>query len=1054
MPMVPSVNQIFAANGAVPPSAQQQQSSPTMASGTIPPRTLPIPPDQVPLPSPEPRSSPPSSQTYPGPQSGVNPHFPRPVRAPPSFLRHFTDAEVDDLKITEVMADIERVELQQQPSSNTYPTSYGPGLRSDTPSQKDPIERVRAMERASPSNLDLQSRRQREPARESPKARDRQPTSPSNTGFIQQNQHSGAPTPERRLSPKPSHIATNDQQAQHSQNIIYGRDYATRDSPGVPRRAGNIGTDPRSSLSYNNQTPPLQSSVARTPDKTLPLQEEAEDEFGPSSKGPWKETGLGALDRISSPTPSSDLNPDGNSQRYDRHNGRGDPLNGRGIEENAPQSKASDSTNRYSDKDGEDSGSYTPRSPTANLPDHRSHEKYYQHPNQRTSPKVSSRVKSRNGSIDGLGLRTIDPSAFEANAPSSAAPSTTPSERSSYIDHRQQQDNQYAPPKQVYQPQTQTQAPNPNPSYSNYSQGLAPRSPQASHRTFSERQAPPPPASVPPQPNYPKNGYYDQAQVYPDDFQNYSEDPASFSYLHAYLASPRPDAPIPPTPHSQSAAPSPSPFPNGYGGKAMPYSPIAPVGSPYPYPFTHVRRNPPAPTGFSQYSSNYDPNHPAAIQEQLAKQWQIYLQNQANGNMTDSTFSPAATPFQGANYNPYAFLHTARLTRQQRDTMSLHSSPSHEPIPLPMGPRTGRKKDLSKDLRHQMASRRRPPPRVDSTQPRDTSPEPSSSGEETAGEYPPTTTSTQPTSRESSMTNGERGGKSLSPLNGGELWKTTSTSSSAAGEKGEGKDEVEAEDDEDEDWIDEDEEADDSDLLDFEYHPNYVANTDKRRRRWEVGWEALVQSFQKLDRQTDTTMVVLAAPPHSNKLYSIRSRSIRRAPVLRNSATIRDIRSSFKRLAKQRKNIRPVKPQSLAEKLLESSSVTGDGSDGSNESRAEDLRKALEMALGSLNVLNGMYERRESRWQEEMKKMQHDKEQVSFYLNQVLGIASSQQPALQAPAYPQPLPPFPMAMTMPGALPGAGGPPYSAFPPLPSSSLSMVQQPVPSVKEPSSAKTM
>ena len=50
------------------------------------------------------------------------------------------------------------------------------------------------------------------------------------------------------------------------------------------------------------------------------------------------------------------------------------------------------------------------------------------------------------------------------------------------------------------------------------------------------------------------------------------------------------------------------------------------------------------------------------------------------------------------------------------------------------------------------------------------------------------------------MTNGERGGKTLSPLNGGELWKTASTSSSTVGERGEGKGEVdEAENDEDED---------------------------------------------------------------------------------------------------------------------------------------------------------------------------------------------------------------------------------------------------------------
>ncbi|RXW22628.1 hypothetical protein EST38_g3233 [Candolleomyces aberdarensis] len=193
-------------------------------------------------------------------------------------------------------------------------------------------------------------------------------------------------------------------------------------------------------------------------------------------------------------------------------------------------------------------------------------------------------------------------------------------------------------------------------------------------------------------------------------------------------------------------------------------------------------------------------------------------------------------------------------------------------------------------------------------------------------------------------------------------------------------------------------------------------------------------------------MVVLAAPPHSNKLYSIRSRSIRRATVLRNSAAFREVRSSFKRLATQRKNIRPVKPQSLAEKLLETSSMTGDGSDGSNESRAEDLRKALDMALGSLNYLNGMYEMRENRWQEEMKRMQEDKEKASLILNQVLGIASSQHGQPQHNSV-HSLPP-PLMMTVPG------GPPYHTFPPLPSSSLSMMAQAVPTVKEPTSAKTM
>lgn len=131
-------------------------------------------------------------------------------------------------------------------------------------------------------------------------------------------------------------------------------------------------------------------------------------------------------------------------------------------------------------------------------------------------------------------------------------------------------------------------------------------------------------------------------------------------------------------------------------------------------------------------------------------------------------------------------------------------------------------------------------------------------------------------------------------------------------------------------------------------------------------------------------MVVLAAPPHSTKMYSMRSRSIRRTTVLRNSTSLREVRSSFKRLATQRKNIRPAKHQSL-EKLLENQSLSGDGSDGSTESRAEDLKKALGVALDSLNMLNGMYEMRETRWQDEMRRMQADKEKMSLILNQVLG---------------------------------------------------------------------
>ncbi|KAG2136024.1 hypothetical protein DEU56DRAFT_806086 [Suillus clintonianus] len=82
------------------------------------------------------------------------------------------------------------------------------------------------------------------------------------------------------------------------------------------------------------------------------------------------------------------------------------------------------------------------------------------------------------------------------------------------------------------------------------------------------------------------------------------------------------------------------------GMQSMQASPAPPVGSPYPYPFSHVRRN----NTYSGYpihtvpSSNYDPNHPSVIEEQLALQMQMYALNN-HATLSDSTFSPSSTPF-------------------------------------------------------------------------------------------------------------------------------------------------------------------------------------------------------------------------------------------------------------------------------------------------------------------------------------------------------------------------------------------------------------------------
>jgi len=65
---------------------------------------------------------------------------------------------------------------------------------------------------------------------------------------------------------------------------------------------------------------------------------------------------------------------------------------------------------------------------------------------------------------------------------------------------------------------------------------------------------------------------------------------------------------------------------------------------------------------------------------------------------------------------------------------------------------------------------------------------------------------------------------------------------------------------------------------------------------------------------------------------------------------------------------------------------SADGSENSSESREEDLKRALEAALGSLGALGGIYEQRETRWREEMRRVGEDRERVELLLQQALGV--------------------------------------------------------------------
>ncbi|OBZ65498.1 hypothetical protein A0H81_14615 [Grifola frondosa] len=427
--------------------------------------------------------------------------------------------------------------------------------------------------------------------------------------------------------------------------------------------------------------------------------------------------------------------------------------------------------------------------------------------------------------------------------------------------------------------------------------------------------------------------------------QSVFDDPTS-SYLQAFLQSPnvRPGAPVPPTPQTHTAAPSPSP-----AVSAMPSDvEHRQIGSPYPYPFTHIRRSTIA-APMHAPSSSFDMNHPAVVREQLALQMQIYALNNGLASASDSTFSPSSTPFPGPGYNPWTFMSTAGGgAGPGAATMSMRSSPSHEPLHLPMPPMRGRglrRRDPAPNLRVQQMNGRRvkPPPRVDSTQPRETSPEPSS-GEETAGEERFVDQYVRELEGGGNIDaewnghgngNGNGNGNGLSPQ---------------AAEEGE--------------WVDEEEEGEGDDLLELEFHPSFVSNPRRRRRRFDTRWDALVQAFQALDRETDATLVLLASPSHSTKLHALTSRSIRRDSSLAHSPHSRTSVPHFLILLP---------------------------SDGAARSHRLSLVERylpfwlVRRGLASLGALGKIYEQREARWHDEMQQLSEDRERVELLLRQALG---------------------------------------------------------------------
>ncbi|KAH8984635.1 hypothetical protein EDB92DRAFT_1886394 [Lactarius akahatsu] len=803
------------------------------------------------------------------------------------------------------------------------PVSRTNQLESSSLPKESTLERARSGERPSPRELGGGPALQRRDT--TSRDKDRETWELHRRGSMKRDPPPGIPTQQpspklevpRTESPKylPSLGAPSDHTGSYTpgdRELRSAQAAALPPSPPAPRQnvpyTEPLRSTPPSVAKLATQSPTGLSVKARTPDKSLPVQEEPEEdgayeqndnqeqerdrwtpggsEYGrPAHRHEQEVRDSGRQHHAtSSPTPSSDLLPEGYDSRYDTRHER----NGRENHVQV-QRKNSDEAKQKHDGDDEeraqnsgrtqsqDEESYTPRSPSVSLPPERSF-------GTRDSPIHSQQQQ------------------------------------------QQQQQQQHA---QRHQGQNQLISPPPEQNHRSYSttQINSPRHITSPHQIHS--------------PSH-------------EEHDHFLDDPAA-AYYHGYPHSPmathsRPGAPIPPTPHSHTAAPSPSPLISGMGrANGMkpvlpPYSPAPPVGSPYPYPFGHIRR-PQSYTGSYNGTVDLSQMDPNVVREQLALQMQIYALN--NGGMvSDSTLSPTSNAFGG------------RRGGMADSTASMRSSPSHQPVPLPplsRGNRGLRHRERSQDLRRR--AKVRPPPRVESTQPRDTSPE-LSSGEETAGESTKVGEQSEP--------------QRFAPRPA--RWD----------ESADDEDEADADDGE---WIDEDvgiEGGVADDLLQLEFHTDYVGNPEKRRRRWKLRWEALLRAFHALDRETDTTLVLLAAPSHSGKLHSVASRAVRRDNSLIESSDMMNIRSAFAEMAARR---RASRSSSLLEQLSRASSSSRDGSpSSSSDAREEDLRRALDTAIGSLHALGSLYERREMRWIEEKHRLDEDKEKVQLLLKQVLGV--------------------------------------------------------------------
>jgi len=215
-------------------------------------------------------------------------------------------------------------------------------------------------------------------------------------------------------------------------------------------------------------------------------------------------------------------------------------------------------------------------------------------------------------------------------------------------------------------------------------------------------------------------------------------------------------------------------------------------------------------------------------------------------------------------------------------------------------------------------------------------------------------------------------------------------------------------------WL---EESDD-DELDSEFHPTYFVNPAKRKRRFEQKWEQMVKLFREIDRETDATMILAAAPPDQHQTHLLLSRAILRDTHY--SHTAQEARAVFSdisiarrrertealRRARQERQRKKIiddrlaqlthdRQAQIAQGALERQGV-GSGSDETSMPQPqtdEDLRMALDKAVNSLQEMRRVFEDMETRHREETTRRKEESLNIEKLLTTLLANKTiSQQP--------------------------------------------------------------